>query len=120
MENVILESIIKLDRRRKPFIHGTTAGYNRHRRLKEAACAECKAAFNDYAKAYKAAHPEKIKEYARTSYDRIKSDPDKWAARMEYLKKFRKDYDYQANREYQMWYYYNVRKPRKLENGATE
>lgn len=109
-----------MDRRRKPFVHGTVGGHTRHRRLNEKPCEECRAAFAEYAKAYKAKNPEKTKQYQETTYQRLKADPVRSAARKEYQKKFRKPYDYQANREYQMWYYYNVRKPRNLENGATE
>lgn len=109
-----------MDKRKKPFVHGTVGGHTRHRRLNEKPCEECRIAFNEYALAYKEKNPDKIKEYAKTSLERIKADPERLAARKEYQKKFRKPYDYQANKEYQKWYTENVRKHRKLENGATE
>ena len=109
-----------MDKRRKPFIHGTVGGHTRHRRLNEAPCDECKKAFSEYVLEYKRKNPEKTKEYAKTTYEKIKANPEKWKARQEYAKKFKKPYDYQANKEYQKWYYENVRKPRMLENRATE
>lgn len=102
-----------MDKRRKPFVHGTVGGHTRHRRLGEAPCQECRNAFNEYNKAYKRRNPEKIREYQKATYNRIKADPERWAARMEYLKRFKKPYDYQANKEYQLWYYHNVRKLKK-------
>lgn len=109
-----------MDKRKKPFVHGTVGGHTRHRRLGETPCQECRSAFNEYNKAYKKAHPEKAKEYAKTTYENIKADPERLAAKREYDKKFRKPYDYQANKEYQKWYYENVRKPRMLENIARD
>lgn len=108
-----------MDKRRKPFVHGTVGGHTRHRRLNEKPCEECRVAFNEYTKAYQKRNPEKTKAYSKKSYDKIKSDPAKWAAKLDGVKKYRKPYDYQANKEYQKWYYENVRKPRKLENIAT-
>lgn len=119
MVSVMLGSIIELDKRRKPFVHGTVGGHTKHRRLKEKPCEECRAAFNAYSLEYKKANPEKTKEYEKISYDRIKADPGRLAARMENRKKYPRQYDYQANKEYQYWYYHNVKKLRKLENGAT-
>lgn len=109
-----------MDRRRKPFVHGTVGGHTKHRRLNEKPCEECRAAFAKYVKEYKARNPEKTKQYQDTTYQRIRQDPARWEARMEQLKKNRKPYDYQANKEYQKWYYENVRKPRLRENRATE
>jgi hypothetical protein len=102
-----------MDKRKKPFIHGTVGGHTRHRRLNEKPCEECRAAFNEYNKSYKIANPEKTKEYAKTTYKRLLADPERLAARKEYNKQFRKPYDYQANKEYQKWYYENVRKLKK-------
>ena len=109
-----------MDKRRKPFVHGTVGGHTKHRRLGETPCQECREAFNEYSKKYQKANLEKTKEYRKTTQERIKADPDRLAARKEYQKKFRKPYDYQANREYQLWYYQNVRKTRMLENGARD
>ena len=109
-----------MDKRRKPFVHGTVAGHTRHRRLNEAPCEECRIAFNEYVKAYKKKNPEKTKQYAKTSYDRVKADPEKWRAKLDYIKKIRGPYDYQANKEYQKWYNENVRKPRMLEKRARD
>lgn len=109
-----------MDKRRKPFVHGTVGGHTRHRRLNEAPCQQCRDAFNEHVKNYQKANPEKAKAYAKKTYEKLKNDPVRWAARMERNKKYPRKYDYQAYKEYQKWYYENVRKPRKLENSATE
>jgi hypothetical protein len=99
-----------MDKRKKPHVHGTVGGHTKHRRLGETPCEECRAAFNEYNKKYQKDNIEKIKEYRRITQERLLADPEKLAARKEYHKKFRKPYDYQANKEYQKWYYENVRK----------